>query len=364
MKVKDIIKTIELFAPLQLQEHYDNSGLIIGDSDQSISGILLCLDVTEEVLQEALANKCNFIISHHPLIFTGLKKITGKDATQKIIITAIKNQLAIYAAHTNLDNITGGVNSKICEKLGLINQTILQPKSGLLKKLITYCPLEHSENLSQALFKAGAGQIGNYSDCSFSSEGMGTYRGSEKTNPFIGEPGKLQKTSEQKIETIFPSWLEKEILNQLFENHPYEEVAFDVISLDNQYKKAGSGMVGELPEEVSELEFLNTLKIKFNARGIRYSKLLNKKVKKVAVCGGSGSFLLKDAIRSGADLFITSDFKYHQFFEAEEKIVIADIGHYESEQYTLEIIYAIIMKKIPTFVVRFSEINTNPINYL
>ncbi len=362
--IKDVIRCIEDFAPLPLQESYDNSGVQCGNVNEKATGALLCLDVTEKVINEAIKKKCNLIIAHHPLIFSPLKKITGANYIEKILITAIKKNICIYACHTNADNVRMGVNNKIAEKLSLLNCRVLQPKKGLLKKLVTFCPTEHAEKIRAALFKAGCGQIGNYDSCSFNVAGSGTFKGNENSNPVVGEKNKFTIEKETRIETIFESYKESKVLKALFKAHPYEEIPYDIYSLDNKHPQIGSGLIGELPKAEKEKDFLLNLKAVFKGGCIRHTALLDKKVKRVALCGGSGSFLLQDAIRAGADIFITGDFKYHQFFDAENKLIIADIGHYESEQFTPEIFYAIIHKKLPKFAAYLSNHNTNPINYL
>ena len=364
MQIKDIIRVIENFAPLQLQEPYDNAGLIIGNKETELKKILLCLDSTEDVVDEAIAEGCNLVIAHHPIIFNGLKKINGNNYIERVIIKAIQNNIAIYAAHTNADNVINGVNNKIFEKLGIRNGKILAPKKNILKKLITFCPPDQAHSVRQAMFAAGAGHIGEYDECSYNTEGTGTFKPSQKARPFAGEPGKQQEEKELKIETIYPFYLETKILEALITTHPYEEVAYDIIPLGNKHPLIGSGMIGELDKEQTEMEFLALVKETMKTSCIKYTRLLNKPVKKVAVCGGSGSFLLKDAIAAGADVFITSDFKYHQFFDAENKILIADIGHYESEQFTIEIFYRLLIENFPKFAVCLSKKNTNPINYM
>ena len=364
MKLKEITDHLASFAPLAYQESYDNAGLITGNHDMIISGILICLDSIEETIDEAIEKECNLIISHHPIVFSGLKTLTGKTLIERIIIKAIKNNIAIYAAHTNLDNVIHGVNKKIADKLGLVNCKILLPKNKLLRKLITYCPTDQSEAVRQALFLAGAGEIGNYNECSFNTEGFGTFRASPNAKPQIGEKGKQNREKEIKIEVIYAMHLESNLLKALFASHPYEEVAYDLITLENNYALVGSGMIAELEKEEEELFFLKRLKLIMQTPYVRHTRLLGKKIKKVALCGGSGSFLIPNAIASGADLFITADMKYHQFFDAQNKLIIADIGHYESEQFTQELFYDILSKKFPTFALHLSKINTNPINYL
>ena len=365
MKISEIISYLETVAPTVYQESYDNAGLIIGDRNTELKGVLLCLDATEAVVEEAIAGGCNLIIAHHPIVFGELKRFNGNNYVERTVIKAIKNDVAIYAAHTNLDNVLkNGVNSKIAEKLGLQNCRILSPKKGVLKKLYTFVPFNAVEKVKDALFNAGAGDIGNYSECSFSVSGIGTFKGSEQSNPTIGEKGKRHREAEQKLEVILPVYLESAILKALFESHPYEEVAYELITLDNSYKEIGSGLIGELPEAVSSLEFLKSLKFKMKTSSVRYTDTHKETVKKIALCGGSGSFLLKAAIAAEADVFITGDFKYHEFFDAENRIIIADIGHFESEQFTIELFYELLSQKFPTFAFQQTNVRTNPVNYL
>ncbi len=364
MIINDLVKSLENLAPLSLQESYDNSGLLIGNLNAEIQKVLITLDVTEAVLQEAIEKNCNLIISHHPVIFKGLKSITGKNATERIVEIAIKNDIAIYAIHTNLDNVDQGVNSILCDKLGLKNKRILAPGKGLLRKLVTFCPVDDAEKVRTALFEAGAGHIGNYDSCSFNTSGTGSFRGSEITNPYVGEKGMLHYENEFRIETIYPVYKEKEILEALFTSHPYEEVAYDIYLLQNEFTTTGSGMIGEPEIPMDEKEFLLSVKKITGAGCIRHSSFLGKEIKKVAVCGGSGSFLIPDAIRAGADIFITADVKYHNFFDAENKMVIADVGHFESEQFAKELIYHVLIENFPNFATLISEINTNSVNYL
>lgn len=364
MNIKEITSIIETFAPLSFQESYDNAGLIVGNANDEISGILICLDSTEEIIDEAIQKNCNLIIAHHPIIFSGLKKLNGKNYIERTIIKAIKNNIAIYAAHTNIDNAFNGVSFKMAEKLGLINCNVLLPKGDLLKKIVTFCPISHAEAVRNAMFSNGAGSIGNYSACSFNSEGIGTFKGNENTQPFVGKQNQLHHEEEIKIETIVPAHLVKKVVNALLEAHPYEEVAYDIYPLENTWSTIGSGIIGELPQPEDENTFLNQIKAALKTNCIRHTTLLGKPIQKVALCGGSGSFLLSNAIQQQADIFISADFKYHQFFDAENQIIIADIGHYESEQFTSELFYEILTKKIPNFAIHLSEKNTNPINYL
>lgn len=364
MTVKSICDLIQEVAPLALQESYDNAGLLVGNSQMEVTSVLVCIDITEEVIDEAMQKKCNLIVSHHPLIFSGLKKLTGKNEVERCVINAIKNDIAIYAAHTNLDNVLTGVSAKMAEKIGLKNIRILQPKENALVKLVTFVPRIHSYNVRQAMFNAGAGHIGNYDSCSYNTEGFGTFKANENADPFIGNKGELHTETEVKIEVILPDYLQSKVIVALIKAHPYEVPAYDVIPLKNSWNEVGAGVIGELEDEVDEMVFLNQLKDIFKSPAIKFTNLLNKKIKTIALCGGSGSSFLNTAISANADIYISGDFKYHEFFDAKNRILIADIGHYESEQFTKDIFYEIITKKMPTFAVQISDIKTNPINYL
>lgn len=363
MKIREITQYIESAAPLALQESYDNAGLIAGNPEWEASAVLLTIDVTEAVIDEAINKNVNLIVAHHPIVFSGLKKITGKSYVERTIIKAIKNDIAIYAAHTNLDSASLGVNQKIAEKLGLINCQVLQPANGKLKKLVTFIPVEHAKKVQAAVFEAGAGQIGNYDSCGFTAEGAGSFRGNEASNPFVGLKGEIHTEKEIRFETIFPAWLQNRVIAVLLKSHPYEEVAYDIYTIDNTYNIIGAGITGTLSQPVSEIEFLEKLKAIFKTGVIKHTALLGKPVERVAVCGGAGSFLLNNAIASEAGFFVSADFKYHQFFDAENKIVIADVGHFESEQFTKELFYELLTKKFPKFAVHFTEVNTNPVFY-
>ncbi len=364
MTINEIIKSIEEVAPLSLQEAYDNAGLIVGNPKQECSAALITLDITEDVIDEAIQKKANLIISHHPIVFGGLKKITGRNMVERCVIKAIKNDIALYAAHTNLDNVLQGVNGRIAQKLGLKNCKILAPKQGELRKLVTFVPKANAQKVRLAIFEAGAGHIGEYDQCSYNVEGKGTFRASENANPYVGNIGELHVEEEIRIETVYPKMIENKVLAEMFKAHPYEEVAYDIYPLQNKWETTGSGMIGELPEAIPAMAFLQKVKDIFAVGCVKYTKPVKDKIKKVAFCGGSGSFLINNAIRNNADIFMTGDIKYHQFFDAENKIIIADIGHFESEQYTKEIFYDILKEKMPNFVRYLSETNTNPINYL
>jgi dinuclear metal center YbgI/SA1388 family protein len=364
MTVKEITQFIESIAPLAFQESYDNAGLIIGRVDDEVSGILITLDITEDVLNEAIAKKLSMVVAHHPIVFGGLKRFNDRNYAERCVAKAIKNDISIYASHTNLDSVFGGVNSKICDKLGVQNCRILSPVSGFLKKLVTFVPVADAEKVRLALFEAGAGSIGNYDSCSFNQNGTGTFRGNELTNPYVGEKNQLHTENEIRIEMIFSKHIQSQVISALLKAHPYEEVAYDIYPLDNEFEKVGVGMIGELAEPADEIQFLRKLKNAFGCSVIRHTELLGKPVRKVAVCGGAGSSYLGKAISQKADIFITGDFKYHQFFDAEKQIVIADIGHYESEQFTKEVFYELLTKKFPKFAIHLSATNTNPVSYL
>lgn len=363
MIIQEIITEIENFAPLAYQEDYDNCGLITGQKDQTVTGALLTLDCTEDVIEEAIKNNCNLIIAHHPILFSGLKKINGNNYVERTIIKAIQNNIAIYAAHTNLDNVKLGVNKKLADKLGLTNLQILSPKGNLLKKLVVFVPQSHHQVVLDALFSAGAGNIGNYANCSFNLEGTGTFKGNSDTKPFLGKPNELSTEKEVRIETVFEFNKESKIISALLKAHPYEEVAYDLYSISNKHQQIGSGIIGELSEEMNENDFLAHVKKSLLSGCLKHTNKTGKHIKKVAICGGSGRFLLKNAIHCGVDAFITADFKYHEFFDAENKLLLIDAGHFETEQFTPEIFYDIIRNKFSTFAIRLSKTNTNPVNY-
>jgi len=363
MILRELINALETFAPLSLQESYDNSGLIYGNPEHEVESALLSLDCTEAVIDEAIDKGCKLVISHHPIIFSGLKKITGKSYVERTIIKAIQSGTAIYAIHTNLDNVYNGVNGKICEKLGLEKTRILQPMSGKLKKIVVFVPHAHAENVRKTMFEAGAGYIGQYDECSFNTSGEGTFRPLSGSNPFVGEQGKRQLESEIRIEMIVESWKLNSVLAAMQVAHPYEEVAFDVLALENEQKDIGMGMIGEFKDPMGIPAFLDMLKREMKVPVVKYTQTSGEMIRKVAVCGGSGSFLTSRALAVGADAFVTSDIKYHEFFDGEGRLLIADIGHFESEQYTSEILNDFLAKKFPTFATHFSAVRTNPVHY-
>ncbi len=364
MIVQDVINHLEELAPLSYAEDFDNVGLLVGNKNNKVSGILVTLDTLEAVVDEAIEKKCNLIVSFHPILFKGLKSLTGKTYVERVVMKAIKHDISIFAIHTALDNALQGVNDKICEQLGLINRQILIPQVGTIKKLTTYVSKNQASTLREALFNAGAGAIGNYNNCSFNVDGVGTFNGNENSNPTIGEKGVTQQEEEIKLTITFQKHLESKVLQALFKNHSYEEVAYEITTLENKNQHIGMGMIGEFENEMTETNFLEHLISKMKTKCVRHSALLDKSIKKVAVLGGSGSFAINAAKALGADAYVTSDLKYHDFFMAENKLLLADIGHYESEQYTKNLLVAYLTKKIPNFAIVLSNTNTNPVKYL
>ena len=362
--IKQIIIFIEQYFPPQVQESYDNSGIITGNVNDILKGIILTIDIDEEVVQEAIDKNCNMIIAHHPIIFRPLHSLTGKNYMERTVIKAIKNDIAIYAAHTSVDNSFNGLNKVICDKLGVKNLKIIEPKSDLLYKLITFVPSEFESQIKNAIFKAGAGNIGNYDSCSFSTKGIGSFKAGENTKPFVGQKNKQHFEKEVRIETVFPSFLKNKIITQLINSHPYEEPAFDIYPLINKHQQFGAGLIGELDTEIDEIEFLNQLKQKLEIKCLKHSEILGKKIKKVAVCTGAGSFLMYKAMALKADVFIAAEFKYNQFLDAKNEILIVDAGHYETEVFIKNIFYELITKNFTNFAVEFSKKFSNPVKSL
>lgn len=363
LTINEVTEYLESIAPPAYQESYDNSGLITGNPGWEVRGILVSLDCIESVVQEAIDTGCNLIVAHHPIIFKGLKKLTEKTYVERTIIKAIENRIAIYAIHTNLDHVSTGVNKMICDKIGLRNTSILMPRTDVLTKLVTFIPKEQKQNVLAALYKAGAGQIGNYKDCSFQVEGTGTFTPGEGSKPFIGTENTAESVNEVRAEIVLPAHLENSVVSALKKAHPYEEVAYYLTALKNENQEVGAGMIGDLDAPIEPIEFLRRLKNSMSLNIIRHTTLPDHQIQKIAVCGGSGSFLLTHAIHAKADVFITADFKYHEFFDAENKVVIADIGHYESEIFTKDLLMEVLMRKFPTFAINFSRTVTNPISY-
>ncbi len=364
MRIKEVLNALEKFAPLPLQDGFDNAGLQIGLTEVEVTGALLCLDVTETVIDEAIDLGYNLIIAHHPLLFKGYKSITGKDYVERCILKAIKNDIVIYAAHTNLDNAPLGVNYKIASILGLKDLSVLSAKEESLSKLVTFVPVEHAEKVRSALFEAGCGNIGKYSECSYNLEGEGSFKASAKAHPFVGEKDELHFEKEVRIETVVPNYKINNAIQSLLQAHPYEEVAYDIYPLKNQWSQVGSGVIGELPQPISALEFLQQIKEKFHVGCVLHNCHQDRLIQKVALCGGAGSFLIPQAQRKGADLFLTGEIKYHDYFGYENQMILAAIGHYESEQYTSDLLLDYLNHNFPQLNKKISTINTNPIKYL
>lgn len=364
MKIKEIQFVLDEIAPIGYAEDFDNVGLLIGDENAEITGILVCHDALESVIDEAIKVKCNLVLCFHPILFSPIKKITGANYVEKAIIKAIKNDIAIFSIHTALDNHQNGVNKIFCNALGLINPKILIPKENFIQKLVTFVPKDNHLQVRNALFSAGAGKIGNYENCSFNSLGQGTYKGNENSNPVVGEKFEFCEDEEIKLEVTFEKHLQSKILKALVASHKYEEVSYEIYSILNQHQNVGLGMIGELEEEISELDFLHFVKTKMECGIIKHTAFLDKKVLKVAVLGGSGAFAINNAILSGADVFLTADLKYHDYYQAENQILLADIGHFESERFIKKYIVDFLKEKITTFAIIFSQENTNPVKYL
>ena len=364
MKIKEIISALEQFAPLPLQDSFDNAGLQVGLTDAEATGALLCLDVTEAVLDEALATGCNLVVSHHPLLFKGCKSLTGRTYVERCVIKAIRHGIAIYSAHTNMDNAPQGVNHKMALKLGLTALQVLEPKEQMLLKLAVYVPQSHAEAVRQALFAAGCGCIGRYDSCSFGTQGQGTFRPGEGTRPYLGRPHELSTVPEVRIETILPAYRQADALRAIHSAHPYEEPAYDLYPLQNTWAQTGAGVIGQLPEPEPETDFLARVKATFHVACLRHNALTGRPVRTVALCGGAGAFLMPQALRAKADVFITGEIKYHDYFGHDGEILLTEIGHYESEQYTQEIFHTIIREAFPALPVRHTTVDTNPIKYM
>jgi dinuclear metal center YbgI/SA1388 family protein len=361
--VAELLKKIEEIIYPSWQEHYDNAGFQIGNPTDELTGVVVSLDVTFDVLNFAVQEGANLIISHHPMFFHPLKNILLDNERGKLVAYCIENKLNIYSIHTNLDKSALGINYSIAEELGLKNIETLAPEKGYLKKLVTFCPHEFADKVRDAIFQAGAGVIGNYDSCSYNVEGYGTFKGNEQTNPFVGEKGKLHKEPETRIETIFPAEKEAKVIEALLTSHPYEEVAYDIYSLDNIWPQVGLGAVGYLFQPMPLDVFLQEVKRIFEVPFVKYSKGFQTEIKRVAVCGGTGISLLSRAVASGADVFITSDIKYHDFQQAYGKIHLIDVGHYEMEMLGMKKIYEYIFKLLHNFAKVKLYRNQNIVQY-
>jgi len=364
ISVREITQALETVAPPSLQESYDNSGLIVGSPNDAVEKALLSLDCTPAIVEEAIREGCDMIIAHHPIVFKGLKKFNGKNYVEKAVMLAIKHDVALYACHTNLDNVLHkGVNAKIAEKLGLTHTRIMSPKGGQLLKLGVHVPEDYLSEVEAAMFQHGAGNIGNYSDCGFSWDGRGTFTPNNASKPFIGSANESTVGLEKRIEVLVPEYCLSSVLGAMKEAHPYEEVAYDVVQLKNDWQEVGSGIIGELPSSVSMDDFIQLLKTKMELNFFKGTKSNRTEIKKVGICGGAGSFLIPQAMASGCDAYITSDVKYHEFFDTEGGMFLCDIGHYESEKFTIPLFKEILSEKIPNFATIFAQTDTNPVQY-
>jgi dinuclear metal center YbgI/SA1388 family protein len=359
----DLYQYLQDLAPFQYQEDYDNSGLIVGAMDTVINGVLVSLDCTEAIIEEAISLGANIVVCHHPIVFKGFKKINGSNYVERTIIKAIKHDVAILAIHTNIDNIIAGVNHTMADKLGLINRKILVPKPNTLVKITTFVPKNDLEKVTNAMHKAGAGQIGEYKDCAFFIEGQGSFTPTGSANPSTGQLNVKSFESEIRVEMILPSHCQNAVLKALKTSHSYEEVAYYLSPLTNEDKGVGAGMVGELPQPLLTVDFLEMVKKQFDVKFIKHTAIVHETITKVGLCGGSGSFLTKNAIFSGSQAYISADFKYHEFFDAEGKILILDIGHYESEKNIIDRLFALISNNFHTFAAHYTKVDTNPVKY-
>ena len=363
MKVKEITDAIESMAPLHLQESWDNAGMQVGNPNSEVTGILLCTDVREETVDEAIERGFNMIISHHPLLFRGLKKIVGRTYQERVVAKAIKHDITIYCAHTNMDSARGGVNFKMAEKLGLKNVSVLDPQQGTLLKVVVFVPMSHVTQVETAMCDAGAGHLGDYDNCSYKLEGIGQYRPLEGAHPVAGEVAELHSEPETRIEVLVNKALCGRVVAAMLKAHPYEEPAFDIIALENEDSYSGLGVIGDIEPQDAKA-FLERVKTAFEVVTLRYSGDLDRRVSRIAMCGGAGAEFIGKALALGADVYITGDMKYHEFQGNEDRIIIADIGHYESEHYTKEIFYDVIQKKNPNFAVDFAKSEKNQVKYI
>jgi dinuclear metal center YbgI/SA1388 family protein len=362
MQVKHIIEALEELAPLHYAEDFDNTGLLTGAASMKVTGILITLDCLETVVEEAMEKKCNLIVAFHPIIFSGLKHIRPDDYVRNTIIKAIKNDIAIFAIHTALDLAKGGVSYRMGQALGLRKLQTLIPKKGLIKKLVTYVPSDAFKKVEDALFKVGAGSLGAYTNCSFTHLGTGSFMGDLTSNPKIGKKGQLVHIEEQALRTSFLPHLEDKIVTALHDAHPYETVSYEITTLENAYQDIGMGVIGTLPEPLPEHEFLALTKQVYGSKIVRYSLSRKRSITKVAVLGGSGAFAIKNALQAGADAYLTADLKYHDFFQA-NGMLLCDVGHYESERFTKDILHDFLSKKFSNFAILCAQVQTNPVNY-
>lgn len=361
--VRDITNHLEAIAPPAYQESYDNVGLVLGNIETTVTGVLICLDVTEAVLQEAKDHHCNLVIAHHPLIFKPLHKITGSTLVERCVLQAIQQGTAIYTLHTNLDNAPQGVSHRLATTLGLTQLSVLAPKAGTIAKLTTYVPPSHLEGVVEALHNAGAGHIGHYSHCSFTSPGKGTFIPTAEAQPHVGIASQRMQVPEHRLEVRFPMHLAAAVQQALQSAHPYEEAVYDIQPLTHHTADVGAGIIGILPTDLSTEAFLHHLKATLQLACVRHTAPLDRPIRRVAVCGGAGSALIQETIRQQADAFVTADIKYHDFFQAEGKVLIADVGHYESEVGTIALIHQLLSEKFANIALLQSSTITNPVHY-
>lgn len=365
MTIKEVTQFLESRFPLYLQEDFDNCGVQCGNVNNEISGAMVCFEMTEKIIDEAISKNCNLVISHHPLILKrGITKIVPSDRVGAMICKALANNMVLYSMHTNIDSGEGGGNDVFAEKLGLSDVKVMAPVKGLYRKLVVNVPAEHSEKLKEALFKIGCGQQGNYQKCSYSTLGKGQFEPNGEAKPFIGTQNNLEKVEEERIEMIYPAYLQHAVIQAIYENHPYEEPAFDLFSLENTERKVGLGRIGELPEEMDCKEFFSYLKEKLNLEHLRYCGDEGKKIRRVAVCGGGGAGFIDTAIALNADAYVSGDFKYHDFFKSHSGTVLVDIGHYEGECFIKNIIFNLLKEKFTTFAVLSSEFENLNVKYI
>ncbi|WP_353892287.1 Nif3-like dinuclear metal center hexameric protein [Proteinivorax hydrogeniformans] len=367
LAIAEITKELESIAPKSLAYFSkDNNGLLVGDSSQKVNKVMVTLDITEDIMEYAIKSKCDLIISHHPIIFGGIDKIDTKSKTGRIIIKAIQNNISIYAAHTNLDVAWGGVNDSLAKKLGLKVTGVLDKiEASKYYKVVVFVPLDYKEKVLDAMAQQGAGNIGDYSHCTFTTLGEGTFKPLEGSNPFLGETGNLETVKEVKIESIVSSDRLGGVLSGMKNAHPYEEVAYDVLPLQNNPDVYGLGRTTVLEAPITSIELANHVKKELNCTAVKFFGDKGKKVSKVAVLGGSGGSLIKKAKKLNCHAIITSDVDYHQGQLADElDICIIDPGHYHTEVVIVEDIAQKLNKVFSGKVDFQTALNNCPYSYI
>ena len=364
MTIKDVTTFLEQKFPLYLQEDFDNCGVQCGDVRQEISGAMVCFEMSEQVIDEAIDKGCNLVISHHPLMLKrGICKIVPTDRVGAMICKALAHNMVLYSMHTNIDSGEGGGNDAFAEKLRLRNVKVLEPHKGMYRKLVVFVPKENAETLKSALFAVGCGVQGNYDSCGYTLHGQGQFRPLEGANPHIGEENHLEHVDEERVEMIYPTGLQRAVVQAIYDNHPYEEPAFDLLPLENESRTIGLGRIGELPKELPVSDFLGYLKDNLGFIHCRYCGDETKMIRKVAVCGGGGSSFIDLAIASGADAYVSGDFKYHDFFKSYQKTLLVDIGHYEGEFFIKNIIFNLLNEKFSTFATLISKMESLEVKF-